>query len=294
MPDHHPDSKLKKVEDYWNENLCGSHFIPEEYPSKEFFEQYRKFRQKKAHHLDRLIKWESARDKDVLEIGLGIGADAARWAAWAKSFTGIDLTMKSVEATRLHFKYLNLKGNVYQGDTENLSLRDDSFDIVYSHGVLHHTPDIQRAFKEIHRVLKSDGRLILMLYAKESFNYWIRIQTYMRLRLIGEILKNKLRMNNPELWARHIRNLKSRGWSYLSWKKFPHRCTDGPDCEIANIFSKKKIVRMLREGGFQIERMTKAHFPIRMNPQGESRLAKYLGFHRFIWARKAQSFSSKS
>ena len=63
-----------------------------------------------------------------------------------------------------------------------------SFDWFYSHGVLHHTPDIQRAIDEVWRVLKPNGRTIIMLYHKHSFNYFVRIMTYMRLRVLLKIL----------------------------------------------------------------------------------------------------------
>jgi len=169
-------NRLKQVEEFWNDNLCGEHFINAIYASKDYFEQYREFRYKKEHHLNRLIDWQSAKNKDVLEIGLGIGADGTRWVAYARSYTGIDLTDSAVKATRHHFRLLSLKGNILKGNAESLPFEDNSFDIVYSHGVLHHTPSIENALGEIFRVLRRNGEVILMLYSKNSYNYWLRIQ----------------------------------------------------------------------------------------------------------------------
>jgi ubiquinone/menaquinone biosynthesis C-methylase UbiE len=281
------NESLKQVEEFWNANLCGKQFIDAKFPSKEFFERYRRFRYKKTHHLDKYIDWRAAAGKDVLEIGLGIGADATRWAAHAKSYTGVDLTAEAVAATRLHFDHLGLKGRLMQGNAEHLSLRDNSFDLVDSHGVLHHTDNIMNTFNEIHRVLKPGGRFIVMLYAKGSFNYWVRIQLYFRWRLRFELLKNKLGATSKGTWENHVRNYRSEGPAYLSWNNFPHRCTDGPDCRIANIYWRREMTSMLQKAGFSVERTKKAHFPLGGHlPAFERWLASFLGFHQIIWATK--------
>lgn len=92
------------MEDFWNKNLCGKHFITAKYPSEDFFKQYCDFRYSKEHHLNYLIDWHLAKDKDVLEIGLGVGADGTRWATYANSYTGVDLTTEAIVATKLHLK----------------------------------------------------------------------------------------------------------------------------------------------------------------------------------------------
>ncbi len=278
---------LKQVEDFWNSNLCGKQFVDAKFPSKEFYKYYRDFRYKKTHHLDTYIDWKGAAQKDVLEIGLGIGADATRWAEFTKSYTGVDLTAEAVYATKLHFEHLGLKGNIIQGNAEALELPSENFDMVYSHGVLHHTTNTQKTFDEVYRVLKPNGQFIVMLYAKGSFNYWVRIQLYFRLRLLFEIFKNKLGGSSKGNWALHVKNFKIDGWTYLSWKNFPHHCTDGPDCYIANIYYQNEIKEMLEKSGFKVEKMKKGHFPIGGHfPKLERFLAKYIGFHQLVWAKK--------
>jgi ubiquinone/menaquinone biosynthesis C-methylase UbiE len=279
--------ELEQVEEFWDNNLCGKQFVEAKFPSKEFFELYRNFRYKKTHHLDAYIDWKSAKEKDVLEIGLGIGADGTRWAEHAKSYTGVDLTTEAVRATQTHFSHLGLKGNIQQGNAEALNLSDKQFDIVYSHGVLHHTVNIENTFREIYRVLRPNGQFIVMLYAKGSFNYWFRIQVYFRLRLLFEILKNKIGGSSKGNWTLHIKNFKTEGWKYLSWENFPHRCTDGPNCKIANIYWPREMCEMLERAGFVIEKTKKAHFPLGGTfPKFERFLAGFMGFHQLIWARK--------
>lgn len=278
---------LKQVEAFWNANLCGKQFVDVKFPSKEFFERYRAFRYKKTHHLDKYIDWRAAKGRDVLEIGLGIGADATRWAQHAKSYTGVDLTAEAVAATKMHFGHLGLRGRIMQGNAEQLQLPDNAFDIVYSHGVLHHTADIENTFREIYRVLRPGGQFIVMLYAKGSFNYWIRIQLYFRWRLRFELPRNKLGGRPKGIWENHVRNYRKEGSGYLSWSNFPHRCTDGPDCKIANIYWLSEMTGMLKKAGFEIEQCKKAHFPLGGRlPALERWLASMIGFHQLIWARK--------
>lgn len=279
---------LKDVEKFWDRNLCGRHFIKARYPSKEFFDEYIEFRYRKEHHLGSLIEWEKSRNKDVLEIGLGIGADGTKWAKYANSYTGVDLTDESVRAATLLFKLRGLNGNILKGNAESLVFNDNKFDLIYSYGVLHHTPNIGAALKEIYRVLRPNGEFVLMLYSKESFNYWFRIQFYFRIRFLFELIKHKLGLKSVYPWNIHIKNFGDYGCSYFAWDKWYHRCTEGPDCMISNIYYKNEIVDLLKKTGFFIDKMKKVHFPITNGkcPRIEGNLAKYIGFYRLIWARK--------
>jgi hypothetical protein len=126
-----------------------------------------------------------------------------------------------------------------------------------------------------------------MINTKESFNYWFRIQFYFRLRFLFELLKYRLGFSLLDQWKKHIKNYQVMGRSYFSWSNFPHRCTDGPDCEIANIYSKSEIKKELQSSGFYIRKMEKTHFPLGgKNPSLERCIAKYIGFYQFVWVNK--------
>ncbi|NQV54028.1 MAG: class I SAM-dependent methyltransferase [Flavobacteriales bacterium] len=277
---------LEQVENFWNDNLCGKHFITSRYPTPEFFKEYRDFRYKKTHHLDFLIPWSSAKGNKVLEIGLGVGADGTRWAAHAEEYFGVDLTFEAVTATSEHLKLLGLKGQISQGNAENLDFHDKSFDIVYSHGVLHHTTNTLQAIKEVTRVLKDDGEAIVMLYCKDSFNYWFRIQLFFRLKFLVSLFLSKLGLQIKGVWKEHLDNFKTKGWSYFSWKEWPHHCTDGANCDIANIYSKGELLKLFGAAGLRVNRIKQAHFPIGINPKLERRLSSFLGFHAIVFASK--------
>ena len=133
------------------------------------------------------------------------------------------------------------------------------------------------------------GVFIVMLYAKGSFNYWFRIQLYFRLMFLASLIKRKFGLKIKETWTSHLNNLDNKGWAYFSWKEWPHHCTDGPDCEVANIYTKKEVKTMLEAKGFKIEKMKKAHFPAGLPPKLERKLASLFGFHLIVWATKVNS-----
>jgi SAM-dependent methyltransferase len=112
-------------------------------------------------------------DKKVLEIGPGLGTDLVQFArAGAKTYA-LDLTIRHLELTRGRCEIEGLVTRLVRGDAETLPFSDRSFDVVYSFGVLHHTPGMEKAVEEIHRVLRPGGLAIVGLYHKHSAFYWI-------------------------------------------------------------------------------------------------------------------------
>jgi SAM-dependent methyltransferase len=257
-----------------------------------------------------LVPFAKAKGKSVLEIGTGNGADGTMFAHHGAFYTGADLTEAALEATRRHFEVLGLPGAFQRENAEELTFPDASFDWVYSHGVLHHTPRTQVAIDEVWRVLKPGGQAIIMLYHKHSFNYFIRIMTYMRLRVLLTILSrvgrwksdrarlvsDKLRgvrgNQDRQVWGIHYRNFLQTGWSYLQAENFVHHGTDGPECPVAYAFSKAAASRLF--ACFENVRMKVAHFPVRRYSRWipfwvERILAAKLGWYLFIFATKPTS-----
>lgn len=123
----------------------------------------------------REMKDVGPRDKSVLEIGCGAGTSSILFALDGAQVTASDLTHEAVAITKSKFELLGLDGEFVQADAENLPFPDNSFDVVFSSGVLHHTPDTQKTIDEIYRVLKPGGRAVVMLYAKWSFQYSVSL-----------------------------------------------------------------------------------------------------------------------
>ena len=117
------------------------------------------------------------KDKKVLEVGCGAGGHSSLFCKEGAHITSLDLTLDRVVATKKKLDIIdqNKSSLVLQGDAENLPFEDNHFDIVYSNGVLHHTPNTQKSIDEVRRVLKPGGVAVIMLYAKHSYLYWINI-----------------------------------------------------------------------------------------------------------------------
>jgi ubiquinone/menaquinone biosynthesis C-methylase UbiE len=112
---------------------------------------------------------------DVLEIGSGIGTDLAQFARHGASVTDVDLAATHLQLAEENFRLRGLRGRFIHHDAESLPFSDHSFDLVYSNGVLHHTPNTALVVGEIYRVLRPGGRAIVMVYAENSWHYWRKL-----------------------------------------------------------------------------------------------------------------------
>ncbi len=163
---------LKEVQEYWDEYPCGIQITDRKEGSREFFEEIKaRFRGTYGPyaHSDELLNFGAYEGKSVLEIGCGIGLDAAEFAGHGARVTAIDLSPRNIALARKYFAHNNLEATIEVGNAEQLEFPDDSFDVVVAIGVLYYTPNTQRAVEEILRVLKPRGRAICMFYNRYSW-----------------------------------------------------------------------------------------------------------------------------
>ena len=120
---------------------------------------------------DPLIDYESLKDKNVLEIGCGNGSHAQLLVQHARSYTGIDLTSYAVKSTTQRLRYLGGNGAIRQMDAERMDFPDESFDFIWSWGVIHHSANTRQVIKEMHRVLRPGGEARIMVYHRSFWNY---------------------------------------------------------------------------------------------------------------------------
>ncbi len=303
------DSQIRDVEGFWNTETCGAQFVECYKDDHDFFRQYRKLRYETEWHIPLLVPFSESKNKNVLEIGCGNGADGVMFAMNGAAYTGVDLTDTAIEATRKHFEIEGLSGIFQVENVERLSFSDASFDLVYSYGVLHHTPNPAAAIGELFRVLKPGGNAIVMLYHRQSFNYHVRIMGYMRLRVLLKIIarigggkKERLKVSgremrglrgnsNPEVWQVHHENFLREGWSYLKARNFVHHCTDGPECPLAYAYSKSEARKLF--SSFKEVELKVRHFPLRKYRLGrlvplfiEKLLASTVGWYLIVDAKK--------
>ncbi len=161
----------KTIVDYWNRQPCNINHSSSEVGTLQFFEENSAKRYRVEPHLRDLAKFELYAGKRVLEIGCGLGADAAEFAKHGAEYVGIDLSKESVALAQQRFAVMGLKGQFFVEDASNDLTKYGQFDLVYSCGVLHHYPDISGILENIHAILKPDGDLRFMVYAKDSWKY---------------------------------------------------------------------------------------------------------------------------
>jgi ubiquinone/menaquinone biosynthesis C-methylase UbiE len=287
---------LQEVHAFWNTEACGTHFIQRFTDDRDFFSKYREFRYRTAWYIPAFASFAQARGKRVLEIGCGNGADGVMFASHGAQYTGVDLTPQAVDATKRHFATEGLQGQFGIENAERLSFADDSFDIVYSYGVLHHTPAPDRAIREVHRVLKPGGIALVMLYHRHSFNYYVRILCYMRVLALLKILSRLGRWKADRNRSASGRLIGVRGnaseklWE-IHYDNFLPHCTDGPECPYAYTYGRRDAAALFAP--FRSLDMNVAHFPLNNYPGGqliprtvERFVAERLGWHLLIRAAK--------
>ena len=113
--------------------------------------------------------------KKVLEIGCGLGAHTEMLCKSGANVTSIDLAPQSIITTSKRLELKGLNANVFEADAENLPFDDEEFDLVWSWGVIHHSPSTEKCAHEIERVLKNDGELRIMLYHTNSMYNWVNV-----------------------------------------------------------------------------------------------------------------------
>jgi len=168
-----------RVKDHWERETCGTRYGTNTDRTR-FFDEISEARYRLEPYIPTFADFPSARGKTILEIGVGAGADFQNWCSHAHHSSGVDLTESAIALTAERLKLNSIPRERYAlrtADAENLPFDDDSFDLVYSWGVLHHTPDTDRAFREAYRVLKPGGVVKAMIYHVPS---WGGLMLYAR------------------------------------------------------------------------------------------------------------------
>jgi SAM-dependent methyltransferase len=238
------------VQDFWQDHACGDALVgglKERFAGdyEKFFTDYDQFRYALERHLPACFDALNVKDKRVLEIGLGQGADSESLIRRGAVWSGVDLTAESIERvrTRLILRDLPFE-NLKQGSVLELPFADNTFDMVFSHGVLHHVPEIRQAEKEIHRVLKPHGELVIMMYARWSLNYLVAIALVRRAVLLAAypLARGSILKANGGMLGGHLSNAKTIGLGrYLRLKEFTHHNTDGPANPYALVYDRRRI-----------------------------------------------------
>jgi ubiquinone/menaquinone biosynthesis C-methylase UbiE len=170
------------VQEFWEQASCGEALYLEGVGRDDYVNQARS-RYELEPYIESFADFDHSRGLKVLEIGVGLGADHQRFAAAGAELSGIDLTARAIEHVQRRLSLFGLASSLSTGDAESLEFADAEFHVVYSWGVIHHSPDTPRAVAEIWRVLKPGGVARIMIYHTWSlvgYMLWVR---YALLRL---------------------------------------------------------------------------------------------------------------
>jgi len=274
----------QEIESFWQANPCGDWQVGGlegrfggDYDR--FLTEYDAFRYRREAHIPSCLDGIAFAGKKVLEIGLGQGTESEQIIRRGGRWSGLDLTPASVTRVKERLRLRNLAyDDLEVGSVLQIPYPDNSFDMVFSHGVLLCVPEIRQAQAEIARVLRPGGELVMMLYAKWSLNYLLSIGV---LRRAGLAAMMALGLSGKGIYAAHVKNARAEGlFRYLRMKTFIHRNTDGPDNPYAKVYGMREVREDFPD--FVVTRAYKRFMHAPPLPVAWLPLQRMLGWHLWV------------
>lgn len=286
---------ISNVSAFWNSNPCQSDLSNAE-DRRRYFEEISQNRYgRREWHVPTVAAFHEYAGKDVLEIGCGIATDGLEFAKKGAHYTGVDLTPASIEMARERFRLFDVPGRFEVANAEEkIPFPDESFDHIYSFGVIHHSPVPERIVHEMHRVLRKDGTFTVMLYNRSSINYYIEIM-FLR-KLFRNVLRPKFMpgliasVTGFDRWKLegHREALKKK----ISKEEWISMNTDGPFCPLAKVYNHREAAALFKEFGDvrqEVWEFNVEHWPILKNvlpTSAERSIGRRWGWHRMIYGKK--------
>ncbi|MCX5661527.1 MAG: class I SAM-dependent methyltransferase [Planctomycetota bacterium] len=172
------ETPIDRVRDYWNRRPCNIRHSTKPVGTREYFDEVEARKYLVEPHIPAFAQFEQWRGKRVLEIGCGLGTDTMNFARAGAIVTAVDLSQESLDLAKQRARVLGLEGRIqfFQANAEELRkhIPEGQYDLVYSFGVIHHTPHPERVLEEVRQVLAPGGTLKLMMYHRTSYKVlWI-------------------------------------------------------------------------------------------------------------------------
>ena len=167
---------IDDVRTYWDDRPCNVRHSEKEVGTQEYFDEVERKRYTAEPHIPSFAGFSDTNGKKVLEVGCGMATEGINFARAGSTYTGTDLSIESLDLAKKRFKVYNKKGNFYLGNSEELSsfVPVETYDLIYSFGVIHHSPHPEKIISEIKKYMNKDSTLKIMLYATDSWkNYMI-------------------------------------------------------------------------------------------------------------------------
>lgn len=233
---------------FWNAEPCDSENSQLSPATQQYYQEIEADRYAYQGHILEIMKWLDWKNKNVLEIGTGVGTDARKMIERGAIYHGINVDAGSCESTRTALNVFNHAGTLQQMSATKMDFENERFDTVYSFGVLHHIPEVQKAISEIHRVLKPGGHLLFMVYNRPSINYQIEIRHLrrwlLRVLMVPGLIPVFGKIGFPEeKLKRHVELFRTFG--KMSDAEWLSRNTDGPDNPYSLVYGQDEIPSLL-------------------------------------------------
>ena len=158
-----------QLRDYWNRHNHDLEITTHPVGSPGFFADLDQYHFEKLHHLPRLVDFDGYRGQRVLDVGCGAGTDLVRFARGGAIVTGVDVAASAIALARENVRQQGLEADLREADGEDLPFADESFDLVYAHGVVQYTTNDRALVAECRRVLKTGGTAVFQVYNRVSW-----------------------------------------------------------------------------------------------------------------------------
>jgi SAM-dependent methyltransferase len=167
---------IEEVKKFWNDRPCNIKHSSKELGTIEYFDEVELKKFRAEPHILKFTEFPQWKNKKVLEVGCGLGTVGINFALNSADYTGVELSKESLEIAKKRFEVYNQSGKFYLGNAEELSsfVHIETYDLIYSFGVIHHSPHPEKIISEIKKYMNENSVLKIMLYAKDSWkNYMI-------------------------------------------------------------------------------------------------------------------------
>ena len=167
---------IENVKEYWNDRPCNIRHSKKEIGTKQYFDEVENKKFFAEPHIKTFTEFDRWNGKKVLEIGCGLATVGINFASHGANYTGVELSDESLKLAKQRFDVYDLQGKFFSGNAEHLStfVPIDNYDLIYSFGVIHHSPHPEKIIYEIKKYMNKNSVLKIMLYAKNSWkNYMI-------------------------------------------------------------------------------------------------------------------------
>jgi 2-polyprenyl-3-methyl-5-hydroxy-6-metoxy-1,4-benzoquinol methylase len=224
--------KIDVVKNYWNERPCNIRHSIKEIGTIEYFNDVESRKYYVEPHIPKFANFNQWENKKVLEIGCGLGTDSINFARNGANLTCVELSDKSLDICKKRFDVFNLNAKFYSSNAESLSknVPIEKYDLIYSFGVIHHTPNPENVFEEIKNYMDNNTEVRIMMYSKYS---WKTLEFFIK---YGYKFKFNLK------------------------KTIQYYAEAQLNCPVAYVYSKKDIKKLLKD--FEIISIEKDHiFP---------------------------------